>query len=327
MHGDGEEVFPKLVAALLNQRTDAILELPGVVLRVGERYVGSSTWEPLDICRTPIPRWDLTLTKDFNDFAPQRSPLLPMVFIEETRGCMYRCAFCSYPQEIPHRLKSPERIVQEISQYLTWGFRHYNFYSAVFTSPPAHCRKILEWLISRDLGVTFSCQARISDLQRNPDLIGLLAKAGCVHMSVGIESADPSLLQRMGKTMDGSRVHEILRLVQDAGITVCPNLFIGFPGETNDTIDATYDFVRTGNFPTLYLSSFVVERASEVFRRRDHYGLEVSDDGCFWSHKTMNSLEAERETARFFIRFAQTIPSAPFSGWTGGVSCVSSKHT
>jgi p-methyltransferase len=307
VHGDGEVVFPRLVRAILDRGGRASVDLPGVRYRENGTFKGGKNWELLDINDVPLPRWDLVLKRDFNDGAPRRSRFLPMVFVEEVRGCMHRCAFCAYPRNIPYRMKSPDRILHELQQCVQWGLKHFNFYSALFTSPPKHCREILEGIIQQGLDITFSCQARADDLYRAPEMVDLMRRAGCVHISMGIESGDPELLKRMRKPLEIPRVVKIVERIHEAGISLCGNFFIGFPGETQASIEATDALLRRCNFTTLYLSAFVVEKAAEVFRNRGHYGLEVSEDGRTWRHPTMDSDGAEEETERLFIRLARDV--------------------
>ncbi len=304
VHGDGEVVFPRLVRAILANGGKTTADLPGVRYRENGIFKGRKDWDLLDINEIPLPRWDLVLKRDFNDGAPQRSRFLPMVFVEEARGCRHRCAFCAYPRNIPARLKSPDRILRELRQCVEWGLKHFNFYSALFTDPPAHCREILEGIIREGFDITFSCQARADDLYREPELVDLMKRAGCVHISMGIESGDPKLLKRMRKPLDIPRVLEVVERIHEAGISLCGNFFIGFPGETETSIEATYGLLKQCNFTTLYLSAFVVEKAAEVFRNRERYGLEVSEDGRTWRHPTMDSDRAEEETENLFIRLA-----------------------
>ena len=307
VHGDGERTFPQLVEAILREGGRPAADWPGVRYRDNGTYRGIREWELLDLDELPVPRWDLALTRDFNDWAPKRSHLLPMVFIEEVRGCMHRCAFCAYPRNIRHRTKSPDRILREIEQCVASGLKHFNFYSAQFTCPAPHCREILKRIIAADLGLTFSCQARIDDLYRNPDLVDLMTRAGCVHISTGIESGDTELLKRMRKPLAVEKIPGIAAKIHGADISLCPNFFIGFPGETKASIEATYELVRACDPSTLYLSAFVVEKAAEVYRNREQYGLEVDPDGRKWRHGTMDSDQAEEETARFFIRLARDV--------------------
>ena len=305
VHGDREHIFPKLVDLLLNHDGVGIDKLPGVVFKTPDGFDGNRNIELVDINAMEIPRWDLVLKKDFNEFAPAHSPIMPMVFLEEIRGCMYKCSFCSYPLDNPFRLKSVDRIIREIRQYVDWGFTHFNFYSALFTSPPKHCRAVLKRIIAEDLGITFSCQARADNLYKNPDLLQLLREAGCIHMSIGIESGDSAQLRRMRKRLNIEKSIQIMQQAQENGISVVANIFLGFPGETQESIENSYRFILACNLWGIYLSTFVVENASEVFRKKEAFNLEVSEDGRSWRHPTMDSAEAERETARFFIRLAR----------------------
>jgi len=302
VYGDGELVFPRLVKAILSNK-DTVDDIPGVRYRKNGSYHSSHERDIVDINTVPLPRWDLVLKRDFNNFGCKNSPFLPMVFIEEVRGCRKGCAFCSYPRSTP-RMKTADRIISEIRQSAGVGLKHFNIYSALFTSPVRHCREVLERIIRENLNITFSCQARIDDLYGNPDLLDLMKRAGCIHISTGIESGDSEQLKRMKKPLDVKKIPSIVKKIHKLGISLTGNFFIGFPGETKKTIETTYSLLRKCNFSTLYLSAFVVEKASAVFRNRDKYGLEVNEDGRQWRHPTMTSKEAEEQTARLFIKVA-----------------------
>lgn len=66
-----------------------------------------------------------------------------------------------------------------------------------------------------------------------------MAEAGCTHLVYGLESFDPGILKRLGKGTTRAKniasVGDTLR----AGIIPIPNIIIGFPEETYDTLRNT----------------------------------------------------------------------------------------
>ena len=66
-----------------------------------------------------------------------------------------------------------------------------------------------------------------------------MSKAGCTHLVYGLESFDPGILKRLGK---GTTRDKNINSVGDcmaAGIIPIPNIIIGFPEETYDTVRNT----------------------------------------------------------------------------------------
>src|SRR6185503_59286 len=72
-----------------------------------------------------------------------------------------------------------------------------------------------------------------------PELCELLASAGCVAVSGGLEVASDRLLTLMQKGVTVEQVARVTREFTDAGIMVHAYLMYGLPTETvQDTIDA-----------------------------------------------------------------------------------------
>jgi radical SAM superfamily enzyme YgiQ (UPF0313 family) len=85
--------------------------------------------------------------------------------------------------------------------------------------------------------VTWSCLGRADRV--DPDLLALMKKAGCWHISYGIESGDPKILKSVNKNLDLEQVRLAIEWSRAAGLRTKGFFMVGFPGETRETLEAT----------------------------------------------------------------------------------------
>jgi len=75
------------------------------------------------------------------------------------------------------------------------------------------------------------------------ETLDLMYKSGCAHLCYGIETFDSAILKNLGKGVSQKRNIEALKLCQDSGIVPIPNIIIGFPEETFDSIRVTIEWL------------------------------------------------------------------------------------
>ena len=71
-----------------------------------------------------------------------------------------------------------------------------------------------------------------------------MVRAGCRGIDIGMESADPGMLVKIGKGVTVERVLQVLRWCQDRGIHCIVNLMFGWPDETDEELAATIGFIE-----------------------------------------------------------------------------------
>jgi hypothetical protein len=107
----------------------------------------------------------------------------------------------------------------------------------------------------------------------------MLADAGCVAVSGGLEVASDRLLELMRKGVTVEQVARVTRAFTDAGIMVHAYLMYGFPTETvQDTIDAL-DRVRqlfaAGCIQSAYWHRFAATAHSPIGLHPKQYGITL----------------------------------------------------
>jgi anaerobic magnesium-protoporphyrin IX monomethyl ester cyclase len=113
-----------------------------------------------------------------------------------SRGCPYTCSFCD--RTVFERLykTNSAQYTYEHMQYLRdrFGVHHINFYDDLFTANRKRVTELCELLIEKPLGMNFNCAIRTG--HTSDEMLALLKRAGALMVSMGIESADPGMMER-----------------------------------------------------------------------------------------------------------------------------------
>jgi radical SAM superfamily enzyme YgiQ (UPF0313 family) len=144
------------------------------------------------------------------------------VSVLASRGCFNGCSFCLIPALDQGRTlwrgRSAEAVIREISDLIARGKSDFYFVDPNFVGPGARGRRrALEMARAlAPLPLTFGLETRAAGL--DPELIQALAGAGLVSLLLGLESASPAALARMGKNAAPADNLAAVRAVRDAGL-------------------------------------------------------------------------------------------------------------
>jgi len=212
--------------------------------------------------------------------------------VNSSRGCFYRCRFCTYHWLFPEvHYKSIDVIKGELKKIETLGFvKHVRFTDDNFTANKTRIKAVLEMMIKEKFGFTWSSFARASAL--SPDLVELMKRSGCEFVDLGLESGSQTILDNMDKRLKKEQSFEAIRMLNDYGIISRGSFIIGYPGETTDTFSETIDFINGSGLPYYHPYLFYYTGNTLVHQEREALGLKGL--GLAWRHDTMDSVEASR---------------------------------
>ncbi len=155
-------------------------------------------------------------------------------------GCYWhRCAFCDTSLDYIGRFKAPEAstVVDHMERVLEQTHRT-GFHFVDEALPPKLLREVAEEILRRGLKVSFWGNIRFEKAY-TAELCDLLAEAGMVAVSGGLEVASDRLLKLIDKGVTIAQTVDACRHLRDAGIMVHTYLMYGFPTETlQETVDA-----------------------------------------------------------------------------------------
>ena len=155
-------------------------------------------------------------------------------------GCYWhRCAFCDTSLDYIGNYRAPKAttVVDHMERVMEQtGRTGFHFVDAAL--PPKLLREVAEEILRRGLAVSFWGNIRFEKAY-TAELCDLLAEAGMVAVSGGLEVASDRLLKLIDKGVTIAQTVDACRHLRDAGIMVHTYLMYGFPTETlQESVDA-----------------------------------------------------------------------------------------
>lgn len=244
--GEGEETL--LDAAQAIQTGRALRSVAGLVLRTSAgpwRTPARARIRAID--SIPPPLWSATPIEAYlsggHSFGVNRGRTIPML---ATRGCPYRCTFCSSPQmwTTRYHTRAPALVVDEIEGYV----RDYRIQNVDFYDLTAIIRKdwILEFcaeLRRRNLDITWQLPSGTRSEAIDAEVCDALYRSGCRNISYAPESGSPETLRTIKKKVNLARLEASMTAAVDRGLNVKANILIGFPGEGLSELRETLAFI------------------------------------------------------------------------------------
>ncbi len=173
-----------------------------------------------------------------------------------SRGCPYTCSFCD--RTVFERLykTNSAQYTYDHMKYLRdhFGVYHINMYDDLFTAKKQRVMDLCDLLIEKPLGVQFNCAIRTG--HTSDEMLAKLKAAGALMVSMGIESADPAMMERhkAGVTLDA--VRDTVRQIHAAGLRAKGLFIFGMPGETPETVKVTSDFILSLDLDEMNMTKF-----------------------------------------------------------------------
>jgi radical SAM superfamily enzyme YgiQ (UPF0313 family) len=233
---------PNYRFALKEDGTVDLSAIKGLVWRDGEKIVVNFP-RPFvsDLDDLPIP---------LHHLLPYKKYIMPMMkgpftFIVTSRGCTAGCIYCikhvSYQYTV--RLRSPEKIMEELWVLKKLGINNVNMYADLFTASREQVVGLCNLMIESGINMKWTCNSRVDYVDE--EMLQLMAKAGCWFMTWGIESGSESVLKHARKGAYPDKALRALTWARKAGIKNWGYFIIGLPTETEETIKQTIKFAKS----------------------------------------------------------------------------------
>ena len=311
--GEGEMVMARLAKELEQENTPNI---PGLYWRVHKDKFRTAPPDVVrDLDELPLPaRHLLPMHLYFKHKAPhggivRRNPCTNVI---TSRGCPARCSFCSIHTVWGRKFRSHSSkwVLDELESLVKeYGVREIQFEDDNITLNKKRMIEICEGMIERKLDLLWTTPNGVALWALDEQLINLMRRAGCYHITIAVESGSPRVLKEIiGKPIDLVRVPNIVKACKKAGMNLSAMFVVGFPGETREEIQQTFDYAMNMGADAVHFFTATPYPGTKLFKEcveKKLIPLPVNPDTLRIGQPVISTSEWTAEELGKMVRTAQ----------------------
>jgi len=191
-----------------------------------------------------------------------------------SRGCPFNCRFC-FKVEKRFRYRSPDNVVNELLYLNSLGIRSIDLEDDLWTVPKSRCLEICRLIRDAGLRLDLKVRSRVDTIDE--EMLAEMRKIGVTSIVYGFESGSQPVLDAMGKKTQVQRNYEVVRMTKKAGILCFADMFLGFPGETPETLAETERFLVTARPTAINMGCLTPFPGTQVYLEAKKKGMLVGD--------------------------------------------------
>ena len=245
--GEGEYANIEFCKALATGKSTK--NIKGIWAKEGNKIIRNPKGPLVDM--SDLPMLEFSKYDPKRIYRPMSGKLWRMVPIEFSRGCPYKCTFCSAPvfeeqfKDVGtwSRSKPIDQIEREMKHYINeLGVEYFYFVSETFLAMPK--KRFYDFCkMYKKIGLPFWFNTRPETIRE--EKVKMLEDINCHRMSIGIESGNQEFAKRMLKRMaTDEQIIKACQTVSKSSIELSVNNVVGFPDETRDMMFDTIELNR-----------------------------------------------------------------------------------
>ncbi len=161
-----------------------------------------------------------------------------------SRGCPHACTFCNTHTMFGHKTRNIpiEKYLPFLKDLIRKGMVTLSFRDPSFLNNINWATDFCTAVVKED--IKFNWLASCCAEQLTEERVLMMKRAGCIGITIGVESGSQAMLNIMHKTAGLSEMKKAISLCKGNKIHTHLNLMYGIVGETYETMAATREFCR-----------------------------------------------------------------------------------
>lgn len=315
--GEGEATIREFVERLWTERS-LPLDVPGTVVRnpdTGAIIENRRRDRIRQVESIRYPAWHLFNVEGFLDSGISNTGnglqgyrAMP---IAASRGCPYRCTFCSNPDMwgVLWRARAPQDVIEEMKVWMgRYGATHFDFCDLTAIVKKSWIVDFCERLIREHLAITWGLPSGTRSEALDYDVLRLLKASGCNDLDYAPESGSEYVLGVMKKQINKKKMLASMRDCHRVGIKSKANIILGYPEEKRRHVLETYGFIvqmaRVG-VDDILVTSLSAYPGSAVFEQLRRAGRVRLDEEYFLDLSSQGSLNVSPCWSEHYSRIEQ----------------------
>lgn len=282
VYGEGENTLLDIV----NKKK--FEKITGIVYRKNGKVIRNKPRELIkDLDSLPMPDWKVLNFDKYVMVSPfnMRKPMFPII---SSRGCPGHCLYCSVNAVWQHcwRGRGAKNVVDEMEYLMNmYKAREFYFLDDSVSVNKKRLEDICDEIISRKINVKWTTPNGIAHWTLTKPLLKKMKRAGCYRITFGIESGDPELRRWVGKPYSLDQARELTRYANDLGYWTLATNIIGFPYETRENMQNTFDFALNSDVDMAFFFRLGLRPGTEVYKIFEKEGWLLKDKHMMFSEE------------------------------------------
>ena len=208
-----------------------------------------------DLDMLPFPDWDLLDIENYVNASGwgrrigKDSALRRIATILTTRGCPFRCTFCSahtvHGRKV--RYRSAKNVLEEMKVlYEKYRVTLFVPEDDLFTANRTRVLTLLKEIHNLNIpGIEMQFTGGLNVNTMDEEILDAMITSGTRVVTLAIESGSEFVQKHIiKKNVDLNKARYLVHLCREKGLIVRCNIILGFPGETRQLMEETVDYVR-----------------------------------------------------------------------------------
>ena len=263
--GEGEAVMSALCAKYLLPEADIAALYPECASLVGEKVIFAPR---ADVTKLVLPYDEYT-----DDDLAHR-----ILYVETSRGCPYRCAFCLSSQDKPLRYFPLDALFAAFKKLIARGARSFKFLDRTLNASLSRALAMLEFFMPYKDFVSLHFEMVPHEI---PDaLIEAMAKypAGAIQIEFGVQTLTPHVADAIHRQLDAERLlQNLAKLRTRTGVHIHADLIAGLPGESFREFAAGFERLHKSGVQEIQLGILKRLKSSPLDLKAEEWGLIFSE--------------------------------------------------
>ena len=223
----------------------------------------------------------------YESFGTIAIPNSTRAYVKVEDGCNNFCSYCTIPYTRGIARSRPRKeVIEEITTLVENGFKEIvltGIHTAHYGLDNKECS--FSDLVEEICNIPGLYRLRISSIEESEideKFISLLKKYPQIanHLHMPLQSGSPSVLKRMCRKYNVNdfinKVNMIRKVRPDIAITT--DVIVGFPGETKEEFEETYNFIKQVNFAELHVFPFSAREGTKAYSMPDQVKPEIKSE-------------------------------------------------
>ena len=307
--GEAEEYIVEILQRLVQEKS--LEGIPGIIYRKnGELSRNKGIMQVKDLNVNRPASFELAQDKEYGHFLGIR--LRDITGMITSRGCPFRCAYCTNMAKLAFRVRAVDNVIEEIQEYQYRGYKYLVCYDDNFLFNKRRAMQIMDEIVKRKIRMKIIVLGRVDSADQV--LYRKLKKAGVAIILFGIESANQDVLDFYHKQVTVQQIREAVRMCNQMGMLSFGWFIVGAPMETREHFENNLRLANETHLDFAYYNVLRYDEGSKLWEEACQKGLIEENETIVWANEKLSNFAYEElrairaeMTRRFYLNPARLL--------------------